>query len=95
MCVHVLEAFISVWPGENAQMSFLSKESAAWGLGGGVVGSENSLEQQEITQKHRGDQGEHSHAGSVTAAAETTKIRRVRRPHVSGRNEAERWRTNW
>lgn len=76
-------------------MSFLSKESAAWGFGGGVVGSENSLEQQEITRKHRGDQGEHSHTGAVTAAAETTKIRRVRRPHVSGRNEAERSRTNW
>lgn len=27
------------------------------GRGGGVVGSENSLEQQEITRKHRGNQG--------------------------------------
>lgn len=58
--------------------------------GGGAVGSENSLEQQEITRKHRGYQGEHS----VTAAAETTKIRRVRRSHVSGRNGAERSITN-
>lgn len=64
------------------------------GAVGGAVGSENSLEQQEITRKHRGEQGEHSHTGSVTAAAETTKIRRVRRPHESGRNEAERSRTN-
>lgn len=41
----------------------------------GTAGSENSLEQQEMSGKHRGNRGEDSHTQSAGAAAGRTKLR--------------------